>query len=86
MKAEILINGPFGQSFATIEVCADGSISLQAAEVAMLYALNLYNQLEQCGDCGHALSRHGAAGCDVERGDQEVDGCLQAMGPCGCKR
>lgn len=48
MKAELIINGPKGQSFAEIEVEEDGvTIHTAHADVALAHALNLYNELPQ---------------------------------------
>jgi hypothetical protein len=46
-KAELLINGPRGQSFATVEVEEDGTIHPAMADQALSVALNLYNELPE---------------------------------------
>lgn len=45
LKAELMINGPKGQTFATIQIEADGTIRPYAGEAALAQALNLYNEL-----------------------------------------
>jgi hypothetical protein len=45
MKAELMINGPNGQTFAEIAVEEGGFIHPACAEDALAHALNLYNEL-----------------------------------------
>ena len=47
VKAELTINGPKGQTHATLEVDEDGTIYPWAAEAALARALNLYHKLEE---------------------------------------
>lgn len=46
MKAELMINGPKGQAFASIEVGSNGvTIYPAEADAALACALNIYNEL-----------------------------------------
>jgi hypothetical protein len=39
----------------------------------------------ECPECNHILKFHADRyGCEVDRGDREIGGILQAAGPCGC--
>ena len=45
LKAEVIVNGPKGQAFATVEVEPDGSIHPAYAEAALAHMLNIYNEM-----------------------------------------
>lgn len=45
LKAEILINGPKGQAFATVELDPDGKLHPALAEQALAAAVNHYNEM-----------------------------------------
>lgn len=53
----------------------------RASHAALLEALE--NMI--CPDCDHRLGLHADRyGCEFDRGDREINGLLQAAGPCGC--
>ena len=66
-----------------IEVQVSGGI-----RVLSIFAAEMAEEVKtaECGDCGHALSRHGDKdGCEYERGDVLRGDNLVAAGPCSCQ-
>lgn len=63
-------------------LCDCRKLGLNDEQAYQMSQLIVHKLEEPCDECGHAEHR---GACEHERGDQEIDGCLVAMGPCGCK-